>query len=261
MAESGVVLWDLEEGTLGANLATSYTYQYTIGGDDEVYASRRGTYVAGRGGGLGFGPYAPQRGGSRIEMGVYGPTSVDGWENPIEHGQVDIDFRFVQGSTVTTTGHNMNDNTRVIDIQCRSADMNDQEDFSVGFEWGDYGSGENVYMWDEYLGMVDYDFAHYTAVMDQWYHFRADINEELISYTVRDSSDAVIFTREHVLDDGWRAITFLSTYPSTIKKGSGSIGTDWADVQIDNLRLEWFPPPPEPEPPGVAGWKVGVLID
>jgi hypothetical protein len=240
--EQLTVTTDFEEGVLGEIVGyRSGPFDLTDG--NQLYRNRQGRYVEGKDSAIGLGSHIPFGGGASWDrFGIYGPTSVGGWEVPTNDATSTVDFTF---HLIPDPGDSrLIDASTILEIQYHSADMSDQQDASIGIMFGYIAPGvpqEIRFYVEGYGDGLEYFEVHTNNTRpDEWYVAKHTVLGSEATFTVTDSTGDTVLTHTRTLPDGWVQNLWLEGYASTLWD-TLLAPTQWLEVSIDNLDVAWSP--------------------
>jgi hypothetical protein len=232
---------DFEDGVLGEIVAYR-TGPNDLGDGLTSVNNRQGRYVAGKGSSTGLGNHPPFGGGASWQrLGLYDATSVEGWEIPTNDSTTTVDFKF---ATIPDPGSEFRliDASSILEIQYHSADMDDQQDLSIGIMFGFLGDGipqEIRFYIEGYGDGLEYFEVHTNNTQPgEWYVAKHTIAGSEATFTITDSNGAIVLTHTRTLPASWVQVLWLEAYASRLH--DTSIGpTQWLEVSVDNLEVTW----------------------
>jgi hypothetical protein len=231
---------DFQDGVLGETVAY-HTGPNDLGGGLTSIDNRQGRYVAGKDSSIGLGNHPPYgRGASWQRLGLYDATSVEGWEIPTTDSTTTVDFQFHTIPDPGTTS--LIDASSILDLQYHSADMDDQQDLSIGIMFGFLGDGipQEVRFYIEGSGDGMTYFEVHTNDVDpaRWYVAKHTIVGRDATLSIIDDLGATVLSYTHTLPEGWVQVLWLEAYASMLY--DTPVGpSQWLEVYVDNLKVSW----------------------
>jgi hypothetical protein len=232
---------DFNEGVIGETDAYR-TGPNDLGGGLTSANNRQGRYVAGKDSSTGLGNYPPYGGGASWErLGLYDATSVEGWEIPTNISTTTVDFQFTTLPD-PDDGFRLLTGSSILDLQYHSANMDDQQDLSIGIMYGYLGTGipPEIRFYIKGTGDAMTSFEVHTNVVepDTWYVAKHTIVNQEATLSIIDSLGTTVLSYTHTLPEGWVQVLWLEAYASRLHDATLN-PTQWLEVAVDNLSVTW----------------------
>jgi hypothetical protein len=232
---------DFDEGVIGE--VVDYNIGPTDLGEGRYYwNNRKGLYVEGKDSTTGLGTHLPFGGGqSRQNLGIYGPTSIEGWEIPTTDATTTLDFKI----HVLPTGpaaFSLIRSTHILELQHHSIDMDDQRDLGIGINYAFVSDTAprqmNFYLEGYGDGMTSFYTSTAAVVPDQWYVAKYTISGSDGTISIIDPDGDTVISFTYTFPEGWVQNLWLEAYASTLYDITAA-PTQWLEVTVDNLDVTW----------------------